>query len=446
VFLPPETHYTSVGEDRIAYQVLGDGPPDLVWLGPWWSHVDGKWEEPRFCHFLRRLAGFSRLITFDRRGTGASDRWPVERGGTWEEWMQDVLAVMTAANSGRAVVCGVIDSGAVAILLAATRPELVERLVVVNSAARFMLSDDYPWGAPPEFVERFIQDTFAAWGQGAQLELTMPSRANDAAFRRWWDRYQRMAGSPRTAADQLRIMLASDCREALPAVHVPTLVIHRTDILTIGVQHGRYLADNIPDANLLELPGADVGVFGNDTDAVVDAIEEFVTGQPPVWLPDRALATVVFTDIAGSTGRLVQIGDTLWGQLIDQHDAISRRVVEAHGGILVKATGDGALATFTSANDALSSSTALRDALQELGLAIRVGVHAGEIDLRESDVGGLTVHIASRVNAQAQPDEVLATEAVRGITVGTRFVFAERGRRSLRAIPGEWPLYAVSRV
>ena len=434
-----------MGEDRIAYQVVGNGPPDLVWLGPWWSHVDGKWEEPRFRHFLRRLSAFSRLITFDRRGTGASDRWPDERGGTWEDWVQDVLAVTRAVDSVRAVVCGVVDSGAVAILLAATRPELVERLVVVNSAARFTRSNDYPWGAPPEITEQLAQDTFATWGQGAQLELTMPSRADDAAFRRWWDRYQRMAGSPRTAAGQLRIMLESDCREILPAVHVPTLVIHRTDLRVVGLEHGRYLADHIRDANLLEIPGTDVGVFGSDTDALVDAIEEFVTGHPPVGLPDRALATVVFTDIVGSTGTLVRLGDAGWRPLIDHHDAISRRIVEAHGGILVKATGDGVLATFSSAEDALSSSTALR-ALRRVGLTIRVGVHAGEIDLRDTDVGGLTVHVASRVNAQAQPEEVLATEAVRGITIGTRFLFADRGRRSLKAIPGEWPVYAVSRA
>jgi class 3 adenylate cyclase/esterase/lipase len=390
------------------------------------------------------LSGFSRLITFDRRGIGASDRWPEDRGGTWEEWVQDVLAVMRAVDSDRAVVCGVVDSGAVAILLAATRPEVVERLVLVNSAARFMLSDDYPWGAPPHFVEQFVQDTFAGWGQGAQLELTMPSRAGEAAFRRWWDRYQRMAGSPRTAADQLRIMLQSDCREVLPAVHVPTLVIHRTGILTVGVEHGRYLADHIPDANLLELPGTDVGVFGSDTDALVDAIEEFVTGRPPLGLPDRALATVVFTDIVGSTGTLVRLGDAAWRGLIDQHDAISRTVVEAHDGTLVKLTGDGVLATFSSAEDALFSSIAMRNALRIVGLSIRVGVHTGEIDLRDTDVGGFTVHVASRVNAQAQPEEVLATEAVRGITIGMRLLFADRGRRSLKAIPGEWSLYAVS--
>jgi class 3 adenylate cyclase len=253
-----------------------------------------------------------------------------------------------------------------------------------------------------------------------------------------------MAGSPRTAAGQLRIMLESDCREVLPAVHVPTLIIHRTGISTVGVEHGRYLAAHIADTSLLELPGADVGVFGSDTDALVDAIEEFVTGHRPVGFPDRALATVVFTDIVGSTDALVRLGDAAWRGLIDQHDVISRTVVEAHRGTLVKATGDGVLATFSSAEDALSSSTVIRDSLRKLGLSIRIGVHTGEIDLRDTDVGGLTVHVASRVNAQAQPEEVLATEAVRGITIGTRFLFADRGRRSLKAIPGEWSLYAVS--
>src|ERR1700676_311513 len=343
MFVPPETEYATVGEARIAYQVLGDGPHDLVWLGPWWSHIDGRWEDSRFRDFLRRLARFSRLITFDKRGSGASDRFLSDLAGTWEDWVRDVRAVMVAAGSTKAVMCGVVDSGAVAVLMAATFPDLVSHLVLVNSAARFTQTDEYPWGASREGAEALISATHDDWGHGAQLALYAPSRASDLSFRRWWDRYQRMAGSPAMAASQLRIALATDCRHVLPAIQVPTLVIHRTEVLLVPVEHGRYLAKHIAGASLVELPGADLPVFAGDSDAIVDAIEEFVTGQLAMRVPDRTLATVLMTDIVGSTELAVQLGNTRWRELIDRHDDISQMTVEAHGGSFVSTTGDGVL-------------------------------------------------------------------------------------------------------
>jgi class 3 adenylate cyclase/esterase/lipase len=440
----PETRYARLENDRIAYQVLGEGPPNLLWLGPWISHIDGRWEDPCFRDPLRRIARFSRLVAFDKRGSGASDRFPADAAGTWEDWVQDVRAVMRAAGSGRAVVCGVADGGPVAALLAATYPELVSQLILVNTAARFTQTEDYPWGVSDELAEAVIQATRETWGNGAQLDLTMPSKVSDVGFRRWWNRYQRMSASPATAESQLRIMLGSDCRHALPAVHVPTLVIHRTEIAAIPVEHGRYLADHIEGAKLVELPGADVAVFAGDSDAIVDAIEEFVTGHPAVRVPDRAFATVLMTDMVESTDLAVRLGDAQWRTVIDRHDAISRSIVERHAGEVVKATGDGVLATFDGSERALHCSIALREELADLGVSIRTGIHAGEVELRDPDIGGLTVHITSRVTALAEPNEILVTEALRGLIVGSPFVLQDRGRHALKGLPGQWHVFAAT--
>jgi signal transduction histidine kinase len=277
-FSVPEIEYAAIGDSRVAYQVLGSGPVDLVWIGPWWSHIDGRWEDPIFRHFLRRLADFSRLITFDKRGAGASDRLSTDEHSTWDAWVEDVRAVMAAAGSPRAVVCGVLDSGPVAVLIASRFPELVSQLVLVNSAARFTIGDGYEWGLPRAYAEDFIRATREAWGRGAQLELSSPGRATDPSYREWWNRYQRMSASPEMVESHYRLMMHGDCRAALPAVRVPTLVIHRTEMVTLPLDHGRYLADNIPGATLAELPGSDVPVFSGDADAIIDKIEGFVAG------------------------------------------------------------------------------------------------------------------------------------------------------------------------
>jgi class 3 adenylate cyclase/alpha-beta hydrolase superfamily lysophospholipase len=441
---PPETRYARLGTDRIAYQVVGTGPPDLLWLGPWISHIDGRWEEPCFRDLLRRVARFSRLIGFDKRGSGASDRFPADAAGTWEDWVQDVRAVMRAGGSNRAVVCGIADGGPVAALFAATCPELVSQLILVNAAARFTQAEDYPWGGSTDVAEELIRSTREAWGKVAQLELMMPSKVSDVGFRRWWERYQRMTASPATAEAQLRIMLASDCRHALAAIHVPTLVIHRTEMATIPLEHGRYLAEHIEGAKLVELPGADVPIFAGDTDAIIDAIEEFVTGHPAVRVPDRAFATVLMTDIVESTDLAVRLGDTEWRALIDRHDDIARKVVELHGGEVVRTTGDGVLATFEGPERTLECSITLREALAELGVSIRAGIHAGEVELRDPDIGGLTVHITARVNALAEPNEILVTEAVQGLVVGSHFALEDRGRHALKGLPGQWRVYSAA--
>jgi class 3 adenylate cyclase len=272
----------------------------------------------------------------------------------------------------------------------------------------------------------------------------MPSKVSDVGFRRWWDRYQRMSASPATAESQLRIMLGSDCRHALAAVHVPTLVIHRTEIASVPVEHGRYLADNIEGAKLIELPGADVAVFAGDSDAIVDAIEEFITGQPAVRVPDRAFATVLMTDMVESTDLAVRLGHTRWRTVIDRHDAISRNIVERHGGEVVRTTGDGVLATFDGPERALHCSIALREELADLGVSIRAGIHAGEVEIRDPDIGGLTVHITARVTALAEPNEILVTEALQGLIVGSRFVLEDRGRHALKGLPGQWRVFSAT--
>jgi class 3 adenylate cyclase len=440
----PGNRYAKSGDIHIAYQVLGDGPIDVLLLVAEFIPTDAWEEHPRLAHACRRLASFSRLIRCDRRGVGLSD--PITPGSppTLEQWIQDALAVLDAVGSEQTVVIGTNDAGVVAALLAATHPQRVRALVFVNSFARCTQAPDYPWGWPAHLVTKMIDNTIepsddVGWG----LDFVAPSMAGDDEFRRWWDRAGNRGASPATARALLEVYLRSDVRSILEVIDVPTLVVHRVDDPAITIDHGRYLAEHIPRAKLVELPGEDDIFWLGDADTVIDEIEEFLTGARRRPGMDRVLATVLFTDIVGSTERASNLGDQQWARLLDDHDRTCAQHVQRCRGRMVKSTGDGLLATFDGPARAIACALDLRAALRPLGIDIRAGLHTGEIELRADDIGGIAVHIAARIEALAGDGEVLASRTVVDLVVGSGIEFRDRGEHELKGVPGKWNLFAV---
>jgi class 3 adenylate cyclase/pimeloyl-ACP methyl ester carboxylesterase len=437
----PETHFARCGDTHIAYQVVGQGPIDMVFMSAWFSHVDGRWEEPSFARMLTRFASFSRLMLFDKRGSGASDPLPTN-ATTWEDWADDIRTVMDAAGSEKAAIVGVGDSGPIAMLFAATHPERVSALIVANTSSRSRPAHDYPWGRSEEEVQEFLRRQEETWGYGRMLDVFCPSKADDQNYQRWMAKYQRMSASPGTSTSVTRLIFQIDVRPFLSTIQAPTLVIQRRDMPMVAVEHGRYLGEHIPNAKYIELPGADYFIYIGEPDAQ-NAIEEFLTGVPPEVEPDRVLATVMFTDIVGSTGRAAELGDRRWRHLLDLHDHLVRRNVENFRGRVVKTTGDGILATFDGPARAIHGGFAICDALAHEGLEIRSGLHAGEVEMRGDDVGGIAVHIGARIAGVAQPGEVLCSRTVKDLTVGSGIAFQDRGEQTLKGVPEPQRLYAA---
>jgi class 3 adenylate cyclase len=441
----PETRYARLGDERIAYQVVGTGPPDLVFSAGTFGSVDLDFDDPAVARHYRRIGSFCRLVRFDRRGSGASDPLPLHSLPPWESYVQEVLAVMDAVGSRRAAVMGMFDAGPMAALFAATQPARTAALVLANTAARLLRADDYPIGAPAERAEAVAEQFAAAWGSEDQVALQVPSRASDEQFRRWFARYTRSIAGPGAIRAYVTAMLHADVRAALPAIDVPTLVVHRADYALFRVEHGRYLAEHIRGARFVELPGRDGPLAWEHPDAAVDAIRDFLAGAHRSAEPERALATILFTDIVGSTGLAAAMGDQPWRRLLDQHDDTARRVVSAFGGRVVETTGDGVLATFDGPGAAVPAAVALGVELRDAGLEIRAGVHTGEVELRGSGIGGLAVHIAARVMQGAGAGEVLVSRTVRDILIGSGLRLAPLGARALKGVPGEWEVFAVQR-
>ena len=439
----PETRYALLGDARIAYQVVGAGPPDLVLSAGTFGSVDLDFEDPMVARQFSRIARFCRLVRFDRRGSGASDPLPPGSLPPSEAFVDEVLAVMDAVGSRRTALMGMFDAGPMAVRFAAEHPGRTAALVLANTAARLLHADDYPWGVPPERAEAVVEQMVSAWGSQGQVDLQVPSRASDDHFRRWFARYTRSIGSPGAVRAAMTAMLATDVRSALPAIRVPVLVLHRRDYALFRLEHGRYLADHIPEATLVELPGRDGPLPWEHPDLAVDALEHFLTGAQARADPERVLATILFTDIVGSTRTAAELGDQRWRELLDQHDATARRVVAEHGGRLVETTGDGVLAAFDGPGHAIPAVLALGGALRRLGLEIRAGVHTGEVEMRGSAIGGLAVHIGARVMQQAGPGEVLVSRTVQDILIGSPIRLTGRGPRRLKGVPGEWELFAV---
>jgi len=440
----PETKYARLGRDRIAYQVLGEGPPDLVLTSGSFGHVDMAWEDPGIALFFRTLASFSRLILFDRRGTGASDPIPIDSLPPWESYAQDLAAVLDEVGSEQAALLTQVDAGPMAMFFAGTKPERTRALILANATARYLATDDYPIGVPVEVAEAVLAQVDQLWGTEAMVTMQAPSRAGDTRFRRWLARFQRTNASPRAVLAFLRASFEMDASSILPLIQAPTLVLHRRDCQLVPVTHGRYLAERIRGATLVELPGTELTLFWETPEVALDHIEQFLTGVRRVAEPTRVLATVLFTDIVGSTQRAGELGDRRWRELLNVHDELTARLVEEFGGRLVKTTGDGILATFEGPGRAIHCAVALREELAGIGVQLRAGLHTGEVELRNDDMGGIAVHVAARVMAAADPGEILVSRTVRDLVAGSDVTLADRGMYLLKGIEGDWQLLAVA--
>jgi pimeloyl-ACP methyl ester carboxylesterase/class 3 adenylate cyclase len=439
---PVETRYARSGSLSIAYQVVGKGP-DVVFIPGSLSHVELGWETPPAATMYRRLSGFSRMITFDKRGTGLSDR--TAELPTLEQRMDDVRAVMDAADCERAAVVGISEGGPMALLFAATYPERVSALVLWCTFARMAWAPDYPDGIDAEEAERSCDQIEEIWGQGRVWPLiSIHDAPDDEDTRRHLARFERSAATPAMAAAANRFGLRVDARQALPAISAPTLVVHRSGDPLVGVAHGRYLAEHIAGARLAEFPGDfHFSGIGNDED-ILDEIEEFLTGTRRQHEIDRVLKTILFTDIVESTERVVRIGDRRWHELLDAHRSTVRRELERFHGQEVKTTGDGFLATFDGPARAIHCAQAITDKVGADGLEVRAGLHSGECEMLGDDLAGVAVHIGARVSGLAGPREVLVTSTVRDLVTGSGIEFRDRGRHTLKGIPGEWQLLAVT--
>jgi class 3 adenylate cyclase len=435
--------YARLGSQRIAYEVFGAGPVDLVLTAGSFSAFDTDWEDPMAELFFRRLASFARVIRFDRRGAGASDPLPLDALPPWESFSEELGCVMHEVGSERAAIMASYDAGPMGMLFAATKPERTVALILVNTSARYLAADDYPMGVPPEVAKELNATMADRWGGEQHVVLQVPSKADDPRFRAWYAKKTRSIAGPAAAEAYFRSMFKADARAMLPAIHVPTLVLHRTAYRFIPIEHGRYLADNIAGATLVELPGSDGPLYWEHADLAVDAVERFLTGVTPPPASTRVLATVLYTDIVESTRLLERMGDTRWRGLLDIHDDIAGKLVRVNAGRLIKTTGDGVLATFDGPGRGIRFATSFREQLHPLALPIRAGVHTGEVEMRGDDVGGLAVHLAARIMALAGAGEILVSRTVRDLVVGSDLSFEDRGTHQLRGIDGEWQLLAV---
>jgi len=406
------------------------------------SHLEILWEEPEAAAFLRRLGDFSRLILFDKRGTGMSD--PVAHAPPLDERMDDIRVVMDAAGSGRAALLGYSEGAALALAFAAIYPNRVSAVIPYAGYARLLRAPDYPMGTPEHAFERFAEGIAKAGTTGEFYDVVVPSRRGDEHFREWFARITRQSASPAMMMLYMRANGLIDVRQLLPSIRVPTLVLHRTGDQLCLVDHGRYLAEHIPGAKYVELDGADHWPWFGDTDTVVAEVEEFLTGMRHPAPADRVLATVMFTDIVGSTEQLAKVGDNAWRQLLDRHDSVTARQVERFRGRAIKHTGDGVLATFDGPARAVQCARTIQDATRAIGLEVRAGLHVGECELRGDDIGGLAVHIAARVAGAAGPGEILVSSTVRDLVAGSGLEFSDRGAQKLKGVPGKWRLFSVN--
>lgn len=438
----PRTQYARRADVSLAYQVTGDGP-DLVLIPGWVSHIEYAWEIPGYAEFLRRLASFSRLILLDRRGTGLSD--PVAALPTLEERADDVRAVMDAAGAARAAVFGISEGGPMSMLLAATHPERVAALLLYGTFARGVASPEYPWRFARAQADVALDAIRSQWGTGLVATFLAPSLASDPDLIEAWARFERMSVSPGQARTLFEMILDIDVRHVLPAIHAPTLMLQRAGDGTTTPPNGRYIAEHIAGARYIELPGEDHFPWTGGSAAILDEVQEFLTGVRPAPDPDRVLATVLFVDIAGSTARLAALGDRAWRDLVGRYRALVRAELARHRGVEVNTAGDSFLATFDGPARAIRCASAVSDAVRGLGIAVRAGLHTGECEVAGGDVHGLAVHIGARVAAAADPGEVLVSNTVKDLVAGSGIRFSSRGGHELAGVPGEWVLYRVER-
>lgn len=437
--------YARNGRAHIAYDVreqLAGEPRDLLMVSEGFVPFETMDDLPSLARVLRRLTTFSRVILFDRRGIGLSDPFHATESPSLEDWVQDAVTVLDAVGSAQVSVLGSVETSTIATLLAATRPDRVRSLVLINSAARATPTDGYEHGHPPEVVDALIDFTTSIeGGDGEPAGLVAPSAVGDPVFHRWWERAGRLGASPATARALLRMAVLADLRPVLPTIGCPVLVLRRREDPLVSSGMARYVADHVREGRFVEVPGADNLWFVGDTDPLLDEIERFLTGRLSAVDADRTFATIVFTDIVGSTALVNHLGEQRWRSRLDAHDDMVRRQLDRAGGREIKSTGDGFLATFTGPAQALECAQAMRAGAAQLGLRLRIGMHAGEFDLRGGDISGANVHVAARVAALAGPDEILVTGTIQGVLSGHAVAFEPHGTHELRGFPEPWPLY-----
>jgi pimeloyl-ACP methyl ester carboxylesterase len=439
----PETRYARSGDVNIAYQVVGDGPRDIVYVPGWVTNIESLWDEPHSIRFLDRLASFSRVILFDKRGTGLSDRVPVTDMPTLETRMDDVRAVMDAVDSTRAALLGSSEGGAMCALFAATYPTRTTALIMCASFARRIATPEYPWGPTREEWERFIDVSVREWGTPVGLEARAPTLAKDPAFREWWARWLRLGASPAAAQALFRMNGDIDIRHILPAIRVPTLLIHRRGDRAIPIAASRYMAERIVGSKYVELDGDDHLLFVGDADGLLDEIEEFLTGVRRGPDPDRVLATVLFTDIVDATRLTAELGDRRWRELLDAHHATVREQLARFRGREIDNAGDGFLAAFDGPARGIRAACAVVEQVRRLGLDVRAGLHTGECEVIGSKLSGIAVHIGARIAALAKGGEVLVSSTARDLVAGSGLRFADRGVHALKGVPDDWHIFAV---
>ena len=434
----PKTWYAKSGDVRIAYQVVGEGPFDLLFVPGLISNLDLAWETPAGSRLWTRLSAFCRLIMFDKRGTGVSDR--TGSIPTLDERMDDARAVMDAVGSREAALFGISEGGAMSLLFAATYPDRVRALVLYGAYGHFS-----SWVVPPERLEAYLERMEANWGTGVTLDMFAPSVASDQAYRLAQARFERLSASPSAASALTRMNSEIDVRAILPSIRVPTLIIHRKGDVRINVEAGRFLARKIPNAKCIELPGIDHLLSVGNTDRVIDEVEEFLTGSRPPLDADRVLATVMFTDIVDSTKRAEELGDSSWHDLRDRHNAIVRREIQRHRGREIKTLGDGFLVTFDGPTRSIGCSLAISEAVEALGLQVRAGLHTGEVEMTDDGPSGIAVHVASRIATLARPGQVLVSSTVRDLVAGSNLRFRDAGTHTLKGLAEEVRLFAAER-
>jgi class 3 adenylate cyclase len=437
----PETRYAKSGDVHIAYQVVGNGPIDLVLIPGLWTHIEHQWEEPSFARFLERLASFTRLIVLDVRGAGLSDRAP--ELPPMEQQMDDVLAVLDATGSASAAFLGLSQAGPMAILFAASHPERTRALVLYGTYAMPRKEPDYPWGRTQEWLADYDRLIDQEWGSGVFLAQVAPTRVADEPFREWWSRYERLSYGPGNALAYFRMNRQVDVRAILPIIRVPTLILQRRGDVYRDPGHAGYLAEHIPGAKLVELSGIDHLPYLGDSDSVLDEVQEFLTGVRPPPEHDRVLATVVFTDIVKSTELASALGDRAWKELLERHRAVVRKELKRFRGREIDTAGDGFLSTFDGPARAVKCAQAIVHAVRAIGLEVRAGVHTGEVVLIGEGVAGTALHIGARVAAMAAPNQVLVSSTVRDLVAGSGIEFDDHGEHALKGVPGRWRVFVA---
>ncbi|HSJ26682.1 MAG TPA: alpha/beta fold hydrolase [Acidimicrobiia bacterium] len=444
----PETRYARTPVGHVAFQVFGEGPIDVLFLTSWLSNVDAMWDDPRTAAYFSRLGRFARVLIFDKRGTGVSDPVPLDRLPLIEEWIDDALAALDEAGIDRVSVLADGEGGPMALVLAAANPDRVSSLALVNSFARWQRADDYPIGMPEETRQRLLDRWDQNWGFTPEiLGLTAPSLAHDPVYRAWYNRYQRLCMPPGPAQTMYRWVTSLDVRSVLPHVRTPTLVVGRVKARHHRIEYSRYLAEHLPDARLVELPGADSYPFvAGDYGQILDEVEEFFTGHRGASRPARQLATVVLTDLVRSTDHLSQVGDAAWADLIRRHDSVVRELLGQFRGEELGHTGDGLLAVFDGPTRAVTFAARAAEQLAHLGLTMRAGVHTGEVERVDGAARGLAVHLVSRVIDHAPAGGIAVTRTVRDLVLGSGIGMSDLGRHELRGVPDIWDLFEVTSV